>query len=645
MYSIFSKSLKGFSSVLILLFLVLVVVAGASYFYLNSQKSSGSSLVGNKDLLTGKLHKLDEDLGLITQSEYIVGNIKPQVDYYEAGTFVSGKYRGYKRYVAVRKTNGPGGPGTYVFASLDSKTYILDGDPIDINSITGDVWDNPVYEIDKTKVTKIDTLDTQHSPAIALDSRFSLNRNHIAIDSLETNRIDEYGNTLNDEALVTDFSAYAKLKSPNPQLSFYSRPKIIDALRSSDPTDLVGETAGKQFIDGTTQVVVVDSTGLAYTYDLADPKSAAIYPKELGDYKKAMEEYLKLLKLNSPTALSPDYPKSPNLRISKNDIKSALPLYEKYDVAIPAGCATDANTLVVKNISGADLQEIGDSPRGKLFSLKDKDHALYATQYKIKTGYEDETFMEVNKRSKPGIEEYAGKNPLLFLQDYWGRWVMLGEFDFLLPGGCGKPVVYLYPTKPTEISVSFTSHINFDVAIPQYVNGWNVLAQPDGTLTDLQPEATDCSSIDVTRKGSEYAKEACLANSYPYLYWAGQSTEREYPEITKGWVVERGNLVSFINDKFNEIGFTQREKQDFMSYWLPEMLKKNAAYYRVSFLQNSQVNQIIPMQIIPQPKSYYRLFMDYEPLSSKPSVDIEPQDLGRIVRDGFTVVEWGGLKQ
>ena len=77
----------------------------------------------------------------------------------------------------------------------------------------------------------------------------------------------------------------------------------------------------------------------------------------------------------------------------------------------------------------------------------------------------------------------------------------------------------------------------------------------------------------------------------------------------------------------------------------PEILEKNTPYYRIAFLQTQEMNELAPMYINPSPQTVFRLFLDYLPLVQKPEEEPEPQALHRLFRNGFTVVEWGGLKR
>ena len=57
-------------------------------------------------------------------------------------------------------------------------------------------------------------------------------------------------------------------------------------------------------------------------------------------------------------------------------------------------------------------------------------------------------------KSYKTLPEYVAQLPLLFLKDYWNRWVAVGEYDYLMPGGCGKASGVSVPTEPTAVKVS-----------------------------------------------------------------------------------------------------------------------------------------------------------------------------------------------
>ncbi len=185
---------------------------------------------------------------------------------------------------------------------------------------------------------------------------------------------------------------------------------------------------------------------------------------------------------------------------------------------------------------------------------------------------------------------------------------------------------------------------HIDRAIPNYDGAWNVLAHPDGTLLDLQKEKTICEKINYSLSGAEYAKDACRNATYPYLYWSG-TTANAYPNQDKGWVVSKSELPEFLSSKLIEMGLSEKERGDMMSFWIPEMQSKNVLYYRVAFIQTDEMNTFIPMKVTPKPDTTFRIFLDWQPLSEKPGKAPLPQKLEYLQRNGFTLVEWGGLRQ
>ena len=93
------------------------------------------------------------------------------------------------------------------------------------------------------------------------------------------------------------------------------------------------------------------------------------------------------------------------------------------------------------------------------------------------------------------------------------------------------------------------------------------------------------------------------------------------------------------------MGLSDKEKEEMTSYWVPEMLAKNAPYYRISFIQTKDMNAFIPMKVTPIPDTVFRIFLDWQPLSAKPTIALAPESLDHLNRQGFTFVEWGGLRQ
>jgi hypothetical protein len=81
------------------------------------------------------------------------------------------------------------------------------------------------------------------------------------------------------------------------------------------------------------------------------------------------------------------------------------------------------------------------------------------------------------------------------------------------------------------------------------------------------------------------------------------------------------------------------ETKDFIEFWEPRM--QGSPYYKVSFHGTQTMNELAPLTITPTPDTVIRVLMDFRPLAKK--ISIPEQRLGHIPRNGFTVLEWGGV--
>lgn len=179
-----------------------------------------------------------------------------------------------------------------------------------------------------------------------------------------------------------------------------------------------------------------------------------------------------------------------------------------------------------------------------------------------------------------------------------------------------KPIIYLYPETPTVCSVNIETKGEFTCTYPQYkANGWeNFTAYPNGNL--IFPD------------GKEYYA----------LFWEGiKDVEWDF---SKGFCVPGDDTEQFLEWALLEQGLSQREANEFIIYWLP--LMQDNAYNVISF-QSKNYTDAFSLNINPAPDSVLRVFMAYYP--SETMMEIPEQSFEKFVREGFTVVEWGGAKQ
>ena len=187
-----------------------------------------------------------------------------------------------------------------------------------------------------------------------------------------------------------------------------------------------------------------------------------------------------------------------------------------------------------------------------------------------------------------------------------------GRIDNVVIGAIEKPVLYLYPIAPTEVTVTFAHPELLTTVYPEYRDGWRMFVQNDGTMTE----------IGKTRE-------------YYALYWEERPTEPY--EFTEGFYVDK-NYPEFLEEKLSELGLTDREANEFIMYWLP-VLEKNGRNL-VAFETTESREYANKLQITPKPDSLLRISIHIKKVDSDPG--LPEQKLPCFLRKGFTAVEWGG---
>ena len=186
----------------------------------------------------------------------------------------------------------------------------------------------------------------------------------------------------------------------------------------------------------------------------------------------------------------------------------------------------------------------------------------------------------------------------------------------MLDDGNGeKPIIYLYPEKEMDVEVKLGSINNIITIYPKYNDGWKVKAYPSGKLIDQNT-------------GRELYS----------LYWEGKN----YPAkvTSEGFVVKGDETANFLEKKLEILGLTEREAEEFIIYWLPQM--EHNKYNYIRFETKKEIDNYMPLEINPKPDVVIRILMEFMQLDEK--INVKEQKLTKVERRGFTVVEWGGSK-
>ena len=178
-----------------------------------------------------------------------------------------------------------------------------------------------------------------------------------------------------------------------------------------------------------------------------------------------------------------------------------------------------------------------------------------------------------------------------------------------------KPIIYLYPEKTTEVSVKLGKPNIITTSYPKYEDGWTVIAEPNGNLTEVKSQKKLYS-----------------------LYWEGKNIKPS--PIKDGWCIKGEDVAEFLEEKLKLLGLNDREAEEFIIYWLPIM--KSNKYNIIRFETKEEINSNMPLDITPKPDTIIRVMMEFKGINHY--IELAPQQITTPKRTGFVAVEWGGTQ-
>jgi hypothetical protein len=244
-----------------------------------------------------------------------------------------------------------------------------------------------------------------------------------------------------------------------------------------------------------------------------------------------------------------------------------------------------------------------------IYQIKDTNNLLLKEIYrlfKVTSG-------SITPDPPQNIDDFANLNNHFLYQDPSRDWIIFTNQKYAIQAECGKPVIYLYPEKETQVKVQVGAKITkSEPTYPQ--NGWTVTAKPNGELT--------------------YQNQ-----TYPYLFWEGLGNGI-YPNYQdRGTLVAQKDLISTLYKQLSQLGLNQEESADFMEFWQSKL--PTTPYVRLTWLNTSDMDKLAPLTVSPKPNTKIRIFLEFAGLD-KP-INLIPQTLSSPQRTGFTLIEWGGL--
>jgi internalin A len=174
-----------------------------------------------------------------------------------------------------------------------------------------------------------------------------------------------------------------------------------------------------------------------------------------------------------------------------------------------------------------------------------------------------------------------------------------------------KPAIYLYPETDSNVYVVLDVNGAIFKSEPAYGTGWYVF---------------------VTKKGT-------IDNTFDYLFY--EAVFDRTPVFKPGsWVVKTEDLQTWFDEHLLKLGLSVFEAQQFKEYWLNRLT--GAAYYEIGLVDRAFLDEDATLIIVPRPQTVIRLIFYFIPLQEDRG--FSPPDLAAPpAREGFTVVEWGGI--
>ena len=179
-----------------------------------------------------------------------------------------------------------------------------------------------------------------------------------------------------------------------------------------------------------------------------------------------------------------------------------------------------------------------------------------------------------------------------------------------------KPIIYVYGyEEPVTLKFDFKDSTALVSSYPEYNDGWTINAHKDGHFADNTGKV------------------------YRYLFWEG-ATGHNYLG-SEGFCVRGTETADFLEEKLTLLGFSADERNDFISYWLPEM--QNNPWNVISFVTEDYEKNVV-LNVTPEPTNTLRVMMIWYPWLQK--INMTPQELTpcNINREEPTIVEWGGMQ-
>lgn len=179
-----------------------------------------------------------------------------------------------------------------------------------------------------------------------------------------------------------------------------------------------------------------------------------------------------------------------------------------------------------------------------------------------------------------------------------------------------KPVVYLYSPITQKVDLKVQPKGKMTFTYPSYEDGWNVIVQEDGKIQHKD-------------------------GKFNYLFWESEQalSWNDFNQY-EGSVISKSQTIKFLEKSLNDFGLNSQEKEDFITFWGPQLMQNESNF--IHFVVNEDCEKFADLDCTPEPDHIYRIYLVYADgrlITEK----IIPQELKKIDRTGFYILEWGGV--
>lgn len=291
---------------------------------------------------------------------------------------------------------------------------------------------------------------------------------------------------------------------------------------------------------------------------------------------------------------------------------------------------------------------IKDSVSGKIhpdsvtivFRVEDPYGQLMLNQHaaivQVKTGGKTKKFTVTQKKPTFRLSLPKGTRKLSFFinanfheirleREFAGKHYYEIGLSFTESAGSGgqimveKPVIYLYSEQEETFRLKINTDADLKFTYPVYTDEWKGTSSADGTIQ-------------------------LNGSCYPYLFWdAALSPEKLHPNWFHADQVEGSGVITYLENQLTGLGFNEREKTDFITYWGPRMQQMKVV--EILWMQNENINPLASLDISPAFKQnrIYILFRETDE-SREQTLELKVPRLKRMDRTGNYLVEWGGIE-